>query len=178
MIKLQEQDIYLAAMEREHCRLLYETMEYDFKNPTQPLHPSYSIQSADEWYDDIKKWRIEQTYVSLGIFLHTGEIIGDIALQEIDKLSRCCTIGMAMAKIEHRNRGYGQQAMRLIIDYAFNNMGLERVAADTWETNISAQKMLERLGFTLEGRARKAVYFGRQRLDMMMYGLLAEEWGV
>ncbi len=83
---------------------------------------------------------------------------------------------MGIAKLENRNRGYGKQAVRLILDYGFNNLGMERITANTLEINISAQKSLEGLGFILEGRERKAGYFGGKRYDRLIYGLLAEEF--
>ena len=176
MIKLQGKDIYLAALEREHVKILWQNEEYDFNNPTQPLKIGYSNESASEYYEDIQKRRKDDSFVQLGIFLNDGTVIGDVGLQDIDGISRCCTIGIGICKIKDRNCGYGKQAMELIIEHGFNQIGLERIAADTWENNISAQKALEKLGFVLEGRGRKAVYFGGKRYDMMMYGLLAEEW--
>ena len=176
MIKLQGKDIYLAALEREHVKQLWQNEEYDFKNPTQPLKIGYSIESSADYYEDIQKRRKDDSFVQLGIFLNDGTLLGDVALQDIDSFSRSCTVGMGISKMKDRNRGYGKQTLELIISHAFYQIGLERVSADTWEVNISAQNALEKLGFTLEGRARKAVYFGGRRLDVLHYGLLREEW--
>ena len=55
-------------------------------------------------------------------------------------------------------------------------LSMERITANTLEINISASKSLERLGFALEGRERKAVYFGGKQCDKLNYGLLAEEY--
>ncbi|MCL2059391.1 MAG: GNAT family N-acetyltransferase [Oscillospiraceae bacterium] len=101
--------------------------------------------------------------------------MGDVALQSLDSKNRCCSIGMGIAKIENRNKGYGKQAVTLILEYGFKNVGMERITANTLEINIPAQKSLEGLGFALEGRERKAVYFGGKRYDRLIYGLLAEE---
>jgi len=53
---------------------------------------------------------------------------------------------------------------------------MERITANTLEINIPAQKSLEKSGFVLEGRERKAFYFGGKRYDKLNYGLLAEEY--
>ena len=175
MIKLQGTDIYLAVLERKDCKKLYEDFEYDFVNPAEPLYIGYSMEKSDEWFEEIQKLQGDEN-VRLGIFLNDGTVIGDVALQSIDNKNRCCSVGMGMAKLENRNKGYGKQAVKLILEYGFNNMGMERITANTLEINISAQKSLEGVGFVLEGRERKAVYFGGKRYDKLNYGLLADEY--
>jgi len=175
MLKLQSENIYLAVLERKDCKKLYEDFEYDFENPAEPLYIGYSVEKSDEWFDEIQKMQGNEN-VRLGIFLNDGTVIGDVALQGIDNMNRVCSVGMGMAKLKNRNKGYGKQAVKLILEYGFNNMGMERITANTLEINISAQKSLEGVGFVLEGRERKAVYFGGKRYDKLNYGLLVDEY--
>ena len=175
MIKLQGENIYLAVLERKDCKKLYEDFEYDFENSAEPLYIGQSLEKSDEWFDEIQKLQGKEN-IRLGIFLNGGTVIGDVALQSIDEKNRSCSIGMGMSKLEYRNKGYGKEAVKLILDYGFNNYGMERITANTLEINISAQKSLEKLGFTLEGRERKAVYFGGKRYDRLNYGLLIEDY--
>lgn len=114
--------------------------------------------------------------IRLGIFLNDGTVIGDVALQGIDRRNRSCSIGIGIAKIENRSNGYGTQALNLILKYGFNNQGLERITADTLEINIPSQKLLEKLGFVLEGRERKAVYFRCKKFDILKYSMLLDEY--
>ena len=174
MRKLTGNRVYLAALEREHCRKLGENSEYDFENPAEPLHIGYSLEEAEKWYDEIQK--DSGKHIRLGIFMLDGTIIGDIGLQNIDWKNRKCDIGVGFSKLEHRNKGYGSEAVALILEYAFYNMGLVRIEASTQDLNISAQKSLEKLGFSLEGRQRKAEYWGGKYHDRLMYALLAEEF--
>ena len=175
MVKLLGEQLFLATMERKDCKKLYEDFEYDFSNPDEPLYIGHSVEKSDEWFDEIQKLQGKEN-VRLGIFLNDGTVIGDVALQSLDNKNRTCSIGMGIAKIENRNKGYGKQAVTLILEYGFKNLGMERITANTLEINISAQKSLEGIGFTLEGRERKAVYFGGKRYDRLIYGLLAEEY--
>ena len=175
MIKLQGENIYLAVLERQDCKKLYEDFEYDFENPAEPLYIGQSLEKSDEWFDEIQKLQGKEN-IRLGIFLNDGTVIGDVALQSIDDKNRSCSIGMGMSKLEYRNKGYGKEAVKLILEYGFNNLGMERITASTLEINISAQKSLEKSGFILEGRERKAVYFGGKRYDRFIYGLLADEY--
>jgi len=176
MVKLQGERIYLGTLEKEHCKKLWDEFEYDFVNRTEQLNIGQSIEKAEEWFEQIKKEQ-GNSHIRLGIFLKNGTIIGDIALQNIDKNNRSCSIGMGISKLENRNKGYGKEAVKLILEYGFNNYGLERITANTSEINIPAQKSLEKLGFTLEGKERKAIYLAGKKYDRYIYGILVEEYG-
>ncbi|MCL2637070.1 MAG: GNAT family N-acetyltransferase [Oscillospiraceae bacterium] len=175
MLKLQGKQIYLAAMEREDCKKIWNDFEYDFIHQTEPLNIGHSAEKADEWFDDIQKIQGDKN-IRLGIFLNDNNIIGDVALQDIDYKHRICAMGLGIAKIKNRGKGYGTEAVRLMLEYGFEHIGIERVTANTLEINKSAQKALEKLGFVLEGRERKAYYFGGKKYDRLNYGLLADEF--
>ena len=175
MLKLQGKQVYLAVMERDDCKKVWSDFEYDFDNPAEPLNIGHSAEKADEWFDEIQKLQGKEN-VRLGIFLNDGTIIGDVALQGIDEVNRSCTIGMGIAKIENRNKGYGLEAIRLMLDHGFKNMGLERITGNTLEINKASIKVMEKAGFTLEGCECKAVYFGGKKYDRLNYALLVEEY--
>lgn len=175
MLKLQGRDIYLATLERQDCHTLWRDTEYDWAHPTEPPSIGHSEDGADAWFDDIQRLQ-GQRQIRLGIFAHDGAVIGDVALQDIDRTNRCCTVGMGIARIANRGRGYGQQALALILDYAYRFLGLERVSASTLAPNNAARRALEKAGFVLEGTERQAVYLDGRRVDRLQYGLLREEW--
>ena len=175
MVKLQGEKVYLSALEREHCKKIWEDTEYDFGNLTEPLIIGRSSANADAWFDEIQKLQ-GNTHIRLGIFLPDGTVIGDIALQDLDWQNRSCSVGYGLTKLEHRNKGYATDAAKIILQYGFRHLGLERISASTQENNIGSQRVLEKCGFTLEGRERKAKYFAGRRHDMLIYGLLEEEF--
>ena len=158
-MKLQEGDIYLDTLSREDCKTLWNDFEYDFDHPTEELNLGHSDEKANEWFDEIQKLQ-GNSNVRLGIFKNDGTVIGDVALQNIDRINRKCSIGMGIAKIENRSKGYGYQAAMLIMNYGFKYLGLEKC------------------GFTLEGRERKSVYLNGQMHDRLNYAILKEEFGV
>lgn len=175
MLKLQGKNIYLSTLERSDCSKLYKDFEYDFNQITDRLHIGYSNEGANDWFEEIQKLQGKQ-HIRLGIYTLDGEVIGDIALQDIDQWNRTCSIGLGIAKLENRHKGYGSEALELIIDYAINNVGLEKITGSTLEINIAMQKAFEKLGFILEGCQREAIYFGGRRYGNLNYGLLAHEW--
>jgi len=63
-----------------------------------------------------------------------------------------------------------------MLDFGFKKLKLKRIQARVLHKNIRAQKLLERLGFKLEGRLRKKTFFGNQWFDDLIYGILSEEY--
>lgn len=173
-MRLQGEKINLAVLEREDCRKLWQDNEYDFEHPTEEFNIGYSVEKADEWFEEIQKCQGSR-HVRLGIFLNDGTVIGDVALQDIDRKNRKCSLGLGIAKIGNRANGYGREAARLVLDYGFRYLGMERISANTLEMNAGAQRVLECCGFTLEGRERKAVYLNGEKYDRLCYGILKEE---
>ena len=175
MIKLNGNALYLATLEREHCRKLFEEFEYDFNAKTEMLHMGHSFERSDNWYNEIQELQGNK-HVRLGIFLNNDTVIGDVALQDIDNINRSCSIGYGLAKLKYYNKGYVTEAVKLMLEYGFKNIGMERIFAHTLEQNIGSQRVLEKCGFVLEGRERKAEYFGGKRYDRLIYGLLSGEY--
>ncbi|WP_137287532.1 GNAT family N-acetyltransferase [Halorussus salinisoli] len=77
---------------------------------------------------------------------------------------------------EGRGEGYATEAVSLLLDYAFETRGLRRVFARVVDFNERSRGLLKRLGFTEEGRLRDHEYLDGEYRDVLIYGLLREEW--
>ena len=171
MIQLMGDKVVLRTLEREHCRQLWQDYELEQPVPTEPVNPGFSVENADAWFEQIQKNQ-GKSQVYLGIFWEDGTLIGDIQLAHIDWHNRYASLGISITKREHRGYNYGTDAVRVIVQYAFNELDLHRITARTLIYNTAAQKMLEHAGFTREGQEQQAVTIGGQRWDRLLYGLL------
>lgn len=174
-MKLLEKDVYLATLTREDCKKLWNDFEYDFQNPAEELNIGHSDEKAAGWFDEIQNLQGNRN-VRLGIYLNDGTVIGDVALQDIDRINRKCSVGIGIAKIENRSKGYGAQAVMLMLNYGFRYLGLERITANTLDVNIGAQKSLDKCHFMLEGRERRSVYLNGEMRDKLNYAILRDEF--
>ncbi len=77
---------------------------------------------------------------------------------------------------EYRGRGLMTEAMRAILDYGFEGMGLNRVDVLIDPANGPSLRLVERLGFRREGVLRENTYFRGRFIDDVVYALLAKEW--
>ena len=108
--------------------------------------------------------------------LADNQLLGDITLHVNSWLGRDAFIGIGIGEREFWGKGYGTDAMKLILQYAFTEINLERVSLTVFEYNPRAIRSYEKAGFSREGRMRKFLNKDGKRWDMFMMGILREEW--
>lgn len=113
--------------------------------------------------------------VSLGIEDEDGTLIGIVRLKRVSSENRCADFGIAIAR-EHWSRGYGTDATRTILRFAFEEMGLHRVQLGYVEYNTRARRCYDKCGFIEEGRERQAKYREGRYCDNVLMGILADEF--
>ena len=102
--------------------------------------------------------------------------IGNIYLTGIDYVNRKATSHILIGNHDYWNGGYGTEAMRLLLDYAFNHKNLRRIEALVLEDNIGSRKIHEKLGYKQEGVLRESVYKDGQYKNQIFYALLKSEY--
>lgn len=90
--------------------------------------------------------------------------------------SQTADLAIAIGRPEYRGKGYGRDALTLTLNYAFNELNLFRVGLSVLAYNAAAIKAYERVGFVREGVRRQLVAREGQRYDMLLYGILRDEW--
>jgi RimJ/RimL family protein N-acetyltransferase len=77
---------------------------------------------------------------------------------------------------DYRGKGYGSDAMRLLVNYGFRELGLYRVGLGVFGYNTRAIRAYEKLGFVYEGAQRESLYREGQRYDTLSMSILRPEW--
>lgn len=108
--------------------------------------------------------------------LGTDRLVGVISLDGIDRSFGNARMNIAIGKAEDRGRGFGSEAIRLILNYGFNEMRLHRISLTVYEYNPKAQALYRRIGFKDEGRAREAVFRNGRFWDSLHMGVLRGEF--
>jgi RimJ/RimL family protein N-acetyltransferase len=103
----------------------------------------------------------------------TGKHVGNVSLQQIDWISRNAEIAWIIGS-EHGGNGYGTEAGKLVIQYAFERLNLMRIYCGTSAENIPMQKVIEKLDMKKEGIRQKAMYKMGKYVDIYEYGILRE----
>lgn len=137
------------------------SMPYSLAQAEQALQAQHELDGpvAGEW-------------VQLAID-HDGEMVGDLALGLLAG-GHIGSLGYTLAP-EHQGKGFASEAAGALIDALFAAGEVHRVIASLDPANLASMRVLEQLGFTFEGIARKAEPIRGEWLDDMRFGLLAED---
>lgn len=117
----------------------------------------------------------ENTSIRWGITLEeSGELVGTGGFWRWNKPHRWAEIGYELLPALW-NRGIMTEALRAVLRFGFESMDLHRVEAHIDPENRASARVLERLGFVLEGQHRQNWYYGGRFTDTAVYGLLRDE---
>ena len=108
--------------------------------------------------------------------LEDETLLGLLEFDGVDWSNRTTFVSIGIGEAEHRGRGYGADAMRVGLRFAFHELNLHRVCLTVFSYNAPAIALYERLGFVREGVYREHIERDGQRHDMILYGLLRREW--
>lgn len=105
----------------------------------------------------------------------SGAWVGELAILDWDKDNHSCGFRIAIGP-EGRNRGLGSEATRLIVDYVFEHLPINRIGLEVFAFNPRAIHVYERAGFTREGVHRAALYWDGEYHDSILMSILRDEW--
>jgi len=140
----------------------------------------YGKRDAKWWIDRCSKEQRKKNrekYNFVIEFKKEKKLIGGIGLMHIDNFQGIAEVGYWIGE-DYWRKGYGTEALRGVLKFAFNKLKLRRIYADIFVGNPSSGKLLELFGFKKEGYKRKAVRCKADKKikDVICYGLLKEGW--
>lgn len=118
----------------------------------------------------------KEGYTFAIIDLKKDELLGNCGLSDVDMVFRRGGFGIFIGNKEYWNKGYGQEATNLLLDFAFNILNLNNIMLGAYSFNKAAISCYEKIGFKEIGRRRKAVIVGGQEFDEILMDILAEEF--
>ena len=104
-----------------------------------------------------------------------GKNLGGTNLNSIDERNGTFSIGIQIDR-EHRGKGYGTRAMRILFRYAFLERRLNKFYVSVLDDNEASARMLKRLGCMEEGVQRQVVYTDGKYHDIILFGLTKDEY--
>ena len=139
------ENIYLCIMTRELCHEFFKEFENDpdiFTDMDQFIKYKYNKCSVDKYFDS----KQNTNRVILAV-MKEDKPIGEIQLKNIDHSGKECTLSIHMQNDTVKGHGYGTYAEKLALKYAFEDLGLNILNADTVIKNTRSQHVLEKVGF-------------------------------
>jgi RimJ/RimL family protein N-acetyltransferase len=177
----EERDVRLGPIDHEkdpeiearwtHDSEFMRLMEID---PARPL----SAAMVKKQYEKLEK-QIDEDKNLFHFMIRARQddrLIGKAVIQWIEWSNGNAWIKLGIGAAEDRRKGYGTQALRMLLRFAFAELNLYRLTAMVPEYNDGAIALLQKFGFVQEVCRRKALERDGRRWDLYVFGLLSEEW--
>ena len=129
---------------------------------------------VEQWID---AWGTDKDEVVFGIVPNGFQnIFGIVGLHRINWIDRNAELGVIIGESTDRRKGYGREATRTLIDYAFKELNLHRLRARVSAFNAPAMKLADKIGLAIEGTEKEAVFHEGKYFDLHIFGLLRKNW--
>ncbi|MBI9049385.1 MAG: GNAT family N-acetyltransferase [Anaerolineaceae bacterium] len=136
-----------------------------------------SLAFEEKWFEDnLSKSPDEQALVMEVITEGGWKSIGTISLMNVCNIDREAELGLFIGEKSEWSKGYGKKALKLMLEYAFNTLNLNRVYLRVFENNLRGIRAYKATGFIEEGRMRQAKFCNGKYLDVLIMSVLRSEW--
>jgi RimJ/RimL family protein N-acetyltransferase len=132
----------------------------------------YPRKSIETWIEEGGDWGVDFAIHAIA----EDKVIGDISLGGFDWAAGSAWVGIGIGEADFRGKGYGTDAMKVMLRYAFEELNLHRVSLDVFDFNPRAIKSYEKCGFKYEGTMRDFIYKEDKRWGILNMGVLRSEW--
>jgi ribosomal-protein-serine acetyltransferase len=139
----------------------------------QWMTPDYSLESSKKFVTEGIINRLQRKNLGLAVF-RGDRLIGSTGFNRLDWTSRVCEIGYWIDKDEE-GRGVITRACQVMIDYAFDELGMNRVEIRCSAENVRSASVPKRLGFKKEAELRQSEKLNGRSHDFLIFGLLAND---
>lgn len=168
--------ITLRAIEERDLDLLFYLINApEIETCTVGWNFPVSYRAHRQWIED---YRCSSKDIRLMIELSNSKTIGMVMLEDIDWKNRTAEMGIKVGVSQDRMKGDTVDAVRGMLKYAFEELGLNCVRAVILEDNILSHNLCRRVGFTEEGVLRSRTYKRGKFLNLISYSMLKEEFVV
>ena len=130
--------------------------------------------------DDLKKYFYENQPPKSVMFavceIKTNTYFGNAKLGSIDWINRSCIYGRLIGLKGYRGQGFGSEVLKLLLEYAFNNLDLNRIHTGVLEENTASVKSNEKLGFRREGLLRDAIWRNGKYNNVVSFAMTKNDY--
>ena len=172
--KLIGDNIYLSPISLDDIEE-YAQMVNDIKVSVGLGYLSYTniidFESEKEFLISVKKEKMFAVRL-----LENDELLGNIGFNSLDIINRNGALGVLIGNPKYQRKGYGTEALKLILDYGFSFLNLRNISLSVFEYNEAAYNLYKKAGFKEVGRLRKAVEIMGKTYDVIIMDMLKEEF--
>ena len=173
MLTLKGKQVYLRALEPEDLELIYIIENDESVWEVSQTQTPYSRFLIKQYLENCHKDIYEVKQLRLMIVTNSEEPVGFIDLFDFDPKND--KVGLGVLVLDHaRGKKYGQEALKLLIEYAFKNLYVHQIYANVLEDNLGSIKLFEKLNFVKSGVKKDWVLEGNQYKNEYLFQLIKD----
>lgn len=134
-----------------------------------------TLEQERAWFQSQKESK-DNTYNFAIETLEEGLYIGGCGINNLDWKNGVAIVGIMIGHKDYRGKGYGTDAMKVLIDFIFNQINVNKVQLHVFAFNERAIKSYKKCGFKEEGRIRQRIFRNGKYHDEIVMGILREEY--
>jgi len=165
--------IRLRPLEKRDIELKVRWYNDPAVNKTLILNEELELEKSQEWFDKAVQ---DDSRRDLVIETKDGKPIGLTGLREIDQLHGTAECFCVIGDKSFWGKGIGTQVHSMLINWAFDELNLHKIWAVVYTNNAAVLRLVEKLGFEIEGTLREEKYIGGKRIDLLRIGVLRNEF--
>ncbi|MCX8110798.1 MAG: GNAT family N-acetyltransferase [Syntrophorhabdaceae bacterium] len=174
-MKLIGEKCYLSPINMEDADL-WAMWFNDLEVAIYNGHEAYTPMPTEKQREIIANYIQYQEHAFNIVDLTTDRPIGCCMIYEVDHVNRTAQLSMTIGEKEYWNKEYGYDALKLLLDYAFDLLNLNNIMVRVYSFNERAISCYKKVGFREVGRRRQARIIGNNIYDMVYMDILASEF--
>lgn len=175
IVNIEGELVALGPLREEHIPLYVRWMN-DFNTSTRlGIAPRpFTAEQETAWFEGAA---VDAERYSFTIYERaTWRAIGNCGIHAVDATNRRTDVGILIGETDARGKGYGTEAMRLLLDYAFTVLGLHNVMLTVYAFNLAAIRSYQKVGFREIGRRRESRWHNGRFWDTVYMDILSSEF--
>ena len=166
--------VYIRILEKDDIKTTSKWINTAEISDIMGYLPVMSLDSQYDYYDKLKN---DKSRFVFAICLNNGDIhIGNIALGNVDYISRHAMFSIFIFEEMYRSGGLGTEATKLCLNFAFKQLNLNKVYLRVSPDSIKAINLYLKTGFIKEGVLRQHYYSDGKYQDKEIYSILRDEY--
>lgn len=172
----QGERVRLRGIEPEDAAIFHKwNYDTEMARIVDFLWPPTSLAGTQAWAQKMATQEFKDDMLTSAIEDQEGNLVGSINSHSTNRRTGTFGYGVAIGE-EYRGRGYGSEAITLLLRYFFEELRYQKATVTVYAFNTASIALHEKLGFQLEGRVRRMVYTKGQYFDEFFFGMTSEEF--
>lgn len=173
-MNLVSERIYLRSLKESDAPIMLENTKDEEIRYMTGTKPTFTLEQIQR---HIKNLSEDLSRYDFAICLNENDqMIGELSIFDMEEDEKKAGFRISMSSIELTGKGYGTEAIRLVLKFVFENLKLNRLQLEVFSHNLHGIRAYEKVGFVKEGTLRESLYYNGKYSDEIIMSMLLSDY--